>query len=285
MKLANMAWVLGALSAVSLGMAAQACSSSNTANGTGAGANCTLLSACCTSLAGTTEAGTITQCTALAGEGPDGSCAAQLTSYQSAGFCKGGSTGTGVGSTGVGTGVGGTGTGVGGTGTGVGGTGTGVGSTGTGSGSCEKPPALYAETAAGVYCPFSVAAGTGGGAATCTAGQHCCEPASGTSTCTAAGTACTAGDTDWECEGPLDCAGSAGGAVCCGTGTVGNQVACGIYPAFSYGSMFTGSTCAASCSTYVICSKQTECATGTCTAIKAKGNSFGYCATGVGSGT
>jgi hypothetical protein len=151
-----------------------------------------------------------------------------------------------------------------------------------GGGDCYKPPvALHAETQAGVYCPFS--GSDGADAKTCEAGQHCCEPSSGTSTCESPSTECQGSDTtDWWCEGAPDCA-SMPGTVCCGTGHLETQAAqpsCGDggYAAFPYVSDFTGSSCKASCSTYQICSRSSECPSGqSCVAVEPKGNGIGYC--------
>jgi len=158
-------------------------------------------------------------------------------------------------------------------------------STSSGGGTCYKAPtALHAETTAGVYCPFS---GVDGGAAlTCPAGDHCCEPpatSNTTSTCVAASKACPiAASTRWDCDGTLDCAATPG-TVCCGTGTIEAQAAqpaCGdggIAP-FEYISDFAGSSCAASCSGYQICSKDSECPGGaTCSPVEPKGAGIGYC--------
>jgi hypothetical protein len=282
MKLVNVAWVFGGLAAISLGMAAQACSSSSNPNNS-QGPNCaTLASECCSVLTGAYQ----TACTGIANGGSDSTCAAEITKLTTpVNSCTGGSSGTGS-STGSSSGSS-TGSNTG-SGSGSPGSSTGSGSTdaGTGSGSCEAPPTkVYAETAGeGLYCPFSVITDAGK-AGDCPVGDHCCEPASGTSTCVATGTACASGDTDWQCEGPLDCTGAgAAGPLCCGTGTIETSPACGSNPAYPYVSKFTGSACAASCAaSFTICSQQSECTTGTCTPIKPKGNTIGYCATGSGS--
>jgi hypothetical protein len=91
------------------------------------------------------------------------------------------------------------------------------------------------------------------------------------------------GSTSWKCEGAPDCA-STTGTVCCGTGTIEQQVAqpsCGdggIAP-YPYVSGFTGSSCTASCTTYQICSQSSECppSASTCVPIEPKGNGIGYC--------
>ncbi len=160
------------------------------------------------------------------------------------------------------------------------------------TGTCENAPELFAESKAGVYCPFSST--DGGSSGNCAAGQHCCEtPASAMmpSTCVADGTACPAAATvDWNCLAPIDCAGGAGdaggdgggGGVCCGTGTLTNAVmgcaADGGPTTWNEPTGFTGTTCAASCTTYQVCSQQSDCSGGkTCIATKSNGSDFGYC--------
>ena len=138
----------------------------------------------------------------------------------------------------------------------------GSGDTGAGDAGCHKPPhALYKETVAGVYCPFS-----SGGAAhnlTCTSGQHCCEPSSGTATCSEWSSARADRRHRLKCDGPVDCAGSSSGHVCCGTGTIETQPICGTYPAYPYVSHFKGTSCQSSCgSTFTVCSQDSDCPSG-----------------------
>jgi hypothetical protein len=78
----------------------------------------------------------------------------------------------------------------------------------------------------------------------------------------------------------VDCAGAgSAGPVCCGTGTLtGAPVTGCMSSSWIEPTGFTGSKCAASCaSSYVICSQQSDCMTGTCTATKSNGSDFGYC--------
>jgi hypothetical protein len=141
---------------------------------------------------------------------------------------------------------------------------------------CGTVPALHTETEAGVYCPFTAA-----GSVHCAASQECCETPSivtNGSTCLTTGTACPiTGSLSWECNGPLDCAGSGAGAVCCAGGTVSVDTTCD----FDRGSSFTGSHCATSCATaeVTICSALTDpCAAGTeCTPFKVAGVVLGAC--------
>ena len=143
---------------------------------------------------------------------------------------------------------------------------------------CGSPPTLDTELDAGVYCPFTAA-----GAVHCGAGQECCEApadAGGTqSTCEAKGATCSiTGAIAWQCDGPLDCAGSAAGAVCCGHGAVNEDTTCG----FHRGAGFTDTHCAASClpGEVTICDSTSgnECPVGTtCTAFKMAGVVLGTC--------
>jgi hypothetical protein len=152
------------------------------------------------------------------------------------------------------------------------------GDAGAGS-DCGKPPTLHPPKAGsvGVYCPFSATAG--GKNVTCAAGQQCCEtPTSGTpSTCVAAGSACpVAKSTVWQCESAQDCG---SGKKCCahaadaGAVTV-QQDTCGPYL-----SHFSGTSCQTSCTAgeLVVCEQQSDCSSGTCTAVKPKGNDIGVC--------
>jgi hypothetical protein len=140
---------------------------------------------------------------------------------------------------------------------------------------CGTPPALHPELDAGVYCPFAAA-----GSIHCNAGQECCEApstATGESTCDAVGAVCPiTGSLTWQCDGPVDCAGSASGPVCCGGGTVANDSVCN----YERGSGFTGSHCAQSCvaGEVALCSAATDpCASGVCTPFKVAGVVLGTC--------
>jgi hypothetical protein len=154
---------------------------------------------------------------------------------------------------------------------------TGTG-TGTGSTSCRKPPKLFPETAAGVFCPYSSA--TGADDTTCAAGQLCCEPETGTSACQTA--ACATADISWQCLEAIDCAQSSGGSVCCGIGTLVTEPACGSEPAYAHATAFKGTVCARSCGAgqFEVCEKTSDCAsTETCVATEAEGGDFGHCST------
>ncbi len=285
MKLVKMAWVLGGMSAIGLGMAAQACSSSNSTADAGGGTNeCVELEACCTTLTAGGQTSDATQCvnavTTATSTGNTSGCATFLTMIQGAGLCKSsGGTGTGGTSTIPGT----SGTGSSGVSSTVGTSGaTSSSSPGTSAASCSGVPKTYTESKAGVYCPFATDAGK---AITCAAGQECCvapEGDSGTSppsTCQAQGAACpVTGSVALECLEAIDCTGATGGPVCCGTGTLEPIVGCG----YDKVSGFKGTTCVATgaCSTYVICEQNSDCPTGsTCVPSKAYGNDFGHCST------
>jgi hypothetical protein len=141
---------------------------------------------------------------------------------------------------------------------------------------CGTAPALHPEAEAGVYCPF-----TASGSIHCAAGQECCETPSTVangSTCQPTGAACpVTGSLAWGCDGPVDCAGSSAGSVCCAEGDVSLDAVCG----FDRGSGFTGSHCAQGCAAgeVAICSETTDpCAQGTqCTPFKVAGVVLGTC--------
>ena len=141
---------------------------------------------------------------------------------------------------------------------------------------CGTPPVLHPEAQAGVYCPF-----TATGSIHCAAGEECCETPTTVplgSTCQPEGATCpVTGSLAWGCDGPVDCAGNAAGAVCCAAGTVALDPACG----FHRGAGFAGSHCATSCATgeVSICAAPTDpCAAGTqCTAFKMAGVVLGTC--------
>jgi hypothetical protein len=130
-------------------------------------------------------------------------------------------------------------------------------------------------------CPFAAASGQP--FVFCDDGMHCCVPFSGQSSCE---TSCpAAGDggpfngRDFECLDPVDCnTGGAAGPVCCGTGQVVKDEACGDY----FGKSFKGTKCAASCddsnNEFVICQSDDQCSGGkTCVAMSAVGAQFGFC--------
>lgn len=130
-----------------------------------------------------------------------------------------------------------------------------------------------------LYCPFS--SNDAGKTEYCTTDEQCCETPTGTSpsTCETKGSTCpVTGSTVWECEDPSDCAAS--GMVCCAAAsTPGTAVTIGSDSCGPYLSKFSGTHCAATCATgeLVVCEAQAACTTGTCTAVKPKGNSIGVC--------
>jgi hypothetical protein len=128
----------------------------------------------------------------------------------------------------------------------------------------------------GVFCPFS--APTGGKNIYCSVAQECCEnpKGGGVSTCETKGSACpNAAATVWECEDPSDCPGQ----KCCAHGSAGTAVTIGTDTCGPYLSKFSGTKCAATCAAgeLVVCEQQSECTTGTCIAVKPKGNDIGVC--------
>ena len=142
---------------------------------------------------------------------------------------------------------------------------------------CGTAAALHPPKAdGGVYCPFS--APVGGKNLFCNVTQECCEnpKGGGVSTCETKGSACpNAAATVWECEDPSDCAGQ----KCCAHGSAGTAVTIGTDTCGSFLSKFAGTKCAATCAAgeLVVCEQQSECTTGTCTAVKPKGNDIGVC--------
>ena len=142
--------------------------------------------------------------------------------------------------------------------------------------SCH-PPTLHPPTGTnGVYCPFSGV--DGGRDLTCArVTQQCCETPSddaGASTCESVGAACpAAGSTIWECEDAVDCA---SGKSCCGAAVVESDPVCNYLRAAPG---FGGTRCKATCGAgeVVICQQQSGCTTGTCTPLRAAGNSVGTC--------
>jgi len=305
MNFVKMAWVLGGISAMGMGMMVEACSAAQgtadggmviTTNTSGAaGTACAQLTACCTMLPPAQAA----QCTPILTAASNGGCQTFLTEIQTAGECTGSGTGT---STTTGTTISTTTTsgqtttnttqttqqtqgGDGGQ-TSTSGNTTGTTSA-TSSSSCANPPKLFVESAAGVYCPYSGA--DGGKAQTCAAGEYCCEPSTGTAVCQPASASCatgsgSGGNTKWECLEAIDCASNSGGKLCCGSGTLATQAACGTEPAYAYVTGFTGTTCASSCTAFTVCEQNSDCSAltpsgQTCVATKAKGGDFGHCST------
>ena len=225
-------------------------------------------------------------CGSSGGTGPDGGTGGSSGSGGTKGSGSGGTTGSGSGGT-TGSGSGGS------SGSGTGGTaGT------SGDAGCGKAGKVFAETPdGGMYCPFS---GVDGGKTEYwkAPSQVCCvakfDEDSGTSlpsvcvdstTILPDGGGCSTGPGSilFECEGPLDCAGSVGGAVCCGSGMVTNSnPACSVDAGFGYvsGAAGKGTSCAASCAAgqTVVCAVQADCTGGTiCTPTDLHGNHIGYC--------
>jgi hypothetical protein len=151
------------------------------------------------------------------------------------------------------------------------------------AGDCGAPAALHPrDLATGVYCPFRP------GASNCAVGEHCCQPFSGSSACAAscapaiadagklkdaAGSISTTfTGTDWECQGPTDCA----TGVCCGLTQV-QPATCGLA-----GKLFRGARCQTGCAAALdeiaLCDRPTQCgATERCAPFRARGAELGAC--------
>jgi hypothetical protein len=166
--------------------------------------------------------------------------------------------------------------------------------TDSGGSTCATPPALFEPTDAGLYCPYDYGP-DGGGAAHCKVGtQICCLSPStdaGSSVCSASSatpTCAAAGFQVWQCSSPAECAGNANGTTCCLTaGPVEADPNCS---GFQKTKGFDSTTCTtpAKCTgtvtvgaftddLTVVCEKQSDCATGTCTPIKTSGTAIGAC--------
>ncbi len=152
---------------------------------------------------------------------------------------------------------------------------------------CAKPPMLFPPSMKGLYCPFSKSGDAG--SAYCTVGsQVCCLSPSaeaGASVCAANANACPMGDPIWACSAPEECP---MGNVCCLT--AGPTVADPNCTGFLKTKGFNNTRCATAqaCTgtidagkfvdnQYVACTKQADCTTGTCTAVKTSGTSIGIC--------
>jgi hypothetical protein len=143
---------------------------------------------------------------------------------------------------------------------------------------CGKPLTLHPSPAdGGIHCPFSAV--DGGKNISCARTDQCCQsPRNGPpSTCVTKGAACpTADSTVWECEGPADCA---GGQKCCAHSGDGGVVTIQQDTCGHYLSKFKGTQCAALCGPgeLVVCESQSECTSGTCTAVEPKAHRIGVC--------
>lgn len=131
----------------------------------------------------------------------------------------------------------------------------------------------------GIFCPFSRPTPTGKDIY-CLETEQCCENAAGAgvSTCVAKGAACPVTTaTAWECEDPSNC--PAGQQCCAHSSAAGTPVTVGNDTCGAFLSKFSGTKCAAACTAdeLVVCEQQSECAMGTCTAVKPKGNDIGVC--------
>ena len=142
--------------------------------------------------------------------------------------------------------------------------------------SCGSPPLLHPQAEAGVYCPFTA---TGAVRSCRRRSQACCEGAGrrGDDLDVRSDDRRVPGPRlrfDWKCNGPLDCAGSESGAVCCGAGAVQFDGTCGFYRATNV----TGTHCANAClpGEIAVCGAQADCTSGTCTPFKVAGVVLGF---------
>jgi hypothetical protein len=142
---------------------------------------------------------------------------------------------------------------------------------------CGAAPTLHPTPSAGVFCPFQ--ATDAGPNCAATPGEHCCiypKAASKPATCNTLAQGCDvdidAGGSDFECDEPADCV---GGQICCMDGKAVKDPAC-----YYFGSLVRQTKCrAGGCNTgeLTVCSAQSQCATGTCTALDTKGKELGVC--------
>ena len=146
---------------------------------------------------------------------------------------------------------------------------------------CGKAAKLFPpKPDGGIFCPFSATA-AGGKDIYCLNTEQCFEnvKGAGPSTCVAKGTACpVATATVWECEDPVNCVGGVA-QKCCAHSSAGGTVTVATDTCGPYLTKFSGTKCAATCAAgeLVVCEQQSECTTGTCTAVKPKGNDIGVC--------
>ncbi len=157
------------------------------------------------------------------------------------------------------------------------------------SGACANPPKLFPPSSKGLYCPYSKDP-DGGVTAYCKVGSEvCCLSGvdAGPSTCQADPSACPTNSSPWACSAPEECA-DAGAPVCCLTaGPVGPDPKCLPYQktkGFNNSRCTTAQVCTGTVDAgkfvdnqYVVCTKQGDCTTGTCTAVKTVGTSIGLC--------
>jgi hypothetical protein len=153
---------------------------------------------------------------------------------------------------------------------------------------CANPPKLFAPSTKGIYCPYSK--GVDGGAQYCTVKTEVCclSPSNdaGPSTCAANANACPQADAVWACSAPEEC--NVANPVCCLTaGPLEADPNCAGFQrtkGFNNTRCTTAQACAGTIDAgkfidnqFVACTKQADCATGTCTPIKTSGTSFGVC--------
>lgn len=154
---------------------------------------------------------------------------------------------------------------------------------------CANPPKLYAPSDAGVYCPYSKSDASA--TQYCAPGsQVCClapiDDAGGSSPSVCQQGPCATNWRAWACASPSEC--PTPGDVCCLTaGPVEADPKCAGYQKTKG---FDNTACipAAKCTgtvmigkytdnLTVVCAQQSDCKTGTCTAVKTTGTSIGLC--------
>ncbi len=293
MKLVKIAWVLGGMVSLGLGMLAEACASSNNSSSVGTG-GCAALTTCCDQLSATQAS----QCTPYLSAGNDAKCAQFLASIETSGYCSGIST-SGTGSSTAGnssTQPGNSSTQPGNSSTQPGNSSTQPGNSSTtqpgnssttqpgsssgtsaSSGSC-KDPHLHPGSGAGVYCPFS---GVGdAGNTTCNAGEVCCEYYANDagkyppSKCVSSGSCGSGVGKSLACFESIDCG---SGKYCCGNGTPTPEVGCSYDYVSKFSTVCSSSACASP--QFTICEMASECpsAQPTCGLADTAGSQFGIC--------
>lgn len=143
---------------------------------------------------------------------------------------------------------------------------------------CGLTPVLQPQT--GLRCPNVTDAGN---SSICVSGDLCCQPPSDAGEArSACAPTCPPSDGGrfngviWQCQDPAHCAGSAGGAICCASGLLEFDNACG----YLRSRPFVGTSCRGACAgnEFIVCEEQSQCPQGTtCKPLKARGGQLGAC--------
>ncbi len=150
----------------------------------------------------------------------------------------------------------------------------GGGTSGAGGMKCTTPGMLHppkmGETKT-IYCPFS---GTPNIYCERTK-EHCCEPKMGTATCQPTAATCNAGETDWRCQDPSDCA---TGEVCCSNDGAILQVNPDTNCA-NFANAMNSTHCAKTClaTEITMCTADGQCGAKKCTPFSKQGAQVGGC--------